>query len=80
MTIFFPATYYFANVAPQWQAFNNGNWKAVEIAVRDQARRTKADLLVFTGTLGQLSYTSDDGQRTPLFLGNFLNKEMATLI
>ena len=24
------ATYYFINVVPQWQAFNNGNWKVSE--------------------------------------------------
>lgn len=31
------ATYYFANVAPQYQPFNNGNWKAMEGAIRDYA-------------------------------------------
>ena len=29
------ATYYFLNVAPQFQSFNNGNWKSLEYAVRD---------------------------------------------
>ena len=29
------ATYYFVNVAPQFQSFNNGAWKALETAVRD---------------------------------------------
>ena len=33
------ATYYFANVAPQYQACNNGNWKALEGAVRDYAAK-----------------------------------------
>ena len=29
------ATYYFFNVAPQFQAFNNGNWKSLEYNTRD---------------------------------------------
>lgn len=33
------ATYYFMNVAPQFQTFNNGNWKAMEGAIRDYAIR-----------------------------------------
>ena len=28
------ATYYFMNVAPQFQSFNNGNWKSLEMATR----------------------------------------------
>jgi len=74
------ATYFFANVAPQWQAFNNGNWKAMEIAVRDQARKTGRDLLVFTGTLGQLAYRSDSGQRTPLAIAKGEGDEAFSLI
>ncbi len=31
------ATYYFINVAPQFQAFNNGNWKSLEGKVRKYA-------------------------------------------
>lgn len=33
------ATYYFINVAPQFQAFNAGNWKALEFAGRQIAAR-----------------------------------------
>ena len=32
------ATYYFINVAPQFQAFNNGNWKYLEERARDAAK------------------------------------------
>lgn len=63
------ATYYFANVAPQWQAFNNGNWKAVEIAVRDRAGRTGSTFDVITGTLGQLEHVDDKGIVHKIFLG-----------
>ena len=31
------ATYFFFNVAPQFQSFNNGNWKALEYSTRDLA-------------------------------------------
>ena len=40
------ATYYFINVAPQFQAFNNGNWKFLEIAARKLAAK-----YVYTGVL-----------------------------
>ena len=33
------ATYYFVNVAPQFQSFNNGNWKALEYNTRDLATK-----------------------------------------
>jgi hypothetical protein len=33
------STYFFINVAPQWQSFNNGNWKALEGATRDYGSR-----------------------------------------
>ena len=33
------ATYFFINVAPQFQSFNNGHWKALEIATREIAIR-----------------------------------------
>ena len=48
------ATYYYFNVAPQWQNFNNGNWKFVEIAVRNLAKLQKKTLRVQTGTFQTL--------------------------
>ncbi len=35
----------------------------------DYHRMVGSDIEVFTGTLGQLSYTSDSGQKVKLFLG-----------
>lgn len=59
------ATYYYVNAAPQWQAFNNGNWKAVESAVRRLAEGKKRSFSVYTGTHGNLEH---EGQ--PLALGH----------
>jgi len=50
------ATYYFVNVAPQFQSFNNGNWKALEGAVRDLGAQLGRDLVVTTGTHEILEY------------------------
>ncbi len=49
------ATYFFMNVAPQFQAFNNGNWKALENLVRSLASTSSAGLEVVTGTEGKLA-------------------------
>lgn len=38
------------NIAPQWQRFNNGNWKHLKAAVRKYASNTGHALYVFTGT------------------------------
>ena len=33
------ATYFYINVAPQFQSINNQNWKAIETATREIAER-----------------------------------------
>jgi DNA/RNA endonuclease G (NUC1) len=48
------ATFHMTNVAPQWQAINNRNWKRVEKAVREYAKSKKRDMTIFTGTHGVL--------------------------
>ena len=41
------ATYYFMNVALQFQSFNNGNWKSLEMATRKYAEeKAKGDVKV----------------------------------
>lgn len=62
-------TYNMINVAPQWQVVNNGNWRAVEEAVRNLASRRSLDFEVVTGTLGVLSLPGEDGEQIELWLG-----------
>ncbi|XP_023326504.1 uncharacterized protein LOC111699940 isoform X2 [Eurytemora carolleeae] len=62
------ATYYFMNAAPQFQAFNNGNWKALEYNARDLASRSGRDLSIHTGTFGVLSYTDVNNEDVPIYL------------
>jgi len=64
------ATYYFVNVAPQFQSFNNGNWKALEYNTRDLATKLGRDLQVMTGTHGLLSYPDRKNNLTPIYLYN----------
>lgn len=49
------ATYYYVNVAPQWQTFNNGNWKRLENSLRNYADRNGVSLYIISGTLGVAS-------------------------
>ncbi|XP_026469685.1 uncharacterized protein LOC113373613 [Ctenocephalides felis] len=52
-------TFYFLNVAPQWQTFNGGNWERVESSVRNfvSARGIEVDL--YTGTNGILTFPNE---------------------
>ena len=43
-------TFIMTNVAPQWQPFNEGNWAAVEQAVKNYVQCVQHDVYVFTGT------------------------------
>lgn len=45
-------TFWFVNVAPQWQTFNGGNWNYLEQDVRNYASNNALDLVVYTGTYG----------------------------
>ena len=38
------------NIAPQWQAFNGGNWQELEKALRSYATKEGHALYVVTGT------------------------------
>lgn len=67
------STYYFFNVAPQWQSFNNGNWADVEKAVRAYASLHRADLRVFTGTYGSFRLGSS---QQPWFMSKVRGRDL----
>ncbi|XP_045101820.1 uncharacterized protein LOC123498614 isoform X1 [Portunus trituberculatus] len=63
------ATYYYINAVPQWQAFNNGNWKYLEFATRDLAEKKRRDLRVYSGGWGVLELDDINGNPVEVFLG-----------
>lgn len=63
------ATYYYGNVVPQWQAFNNGNWKRLEYAIRELAEKHETTLDIWTGTYGTLQMPDTNNNPVDMFLG-----------
>ncbi|XP_028391451.1 uncharacterized protein LOC114516229 [Dendronephthya gigantea] len=49
-------TFIMTNIAPQWDVFNEGNWRMVEKAVKDYAKTVQHGVYVFTGTAGIAKY------------------------
>ncbi|CAG7833472.1 unnamed protein product [Allacma fusca] len=62
------ATYYFINVIPQWQSINNGNWKAMEMAVRDLASQRGSSLEIYTGGYSTLALKDKDDKPVEIYL------------
>ncbi|XP_071551559.1 salivary protein Tsal1-like [Panulirus ornatus] len=63
------ATYYFINAVPQWQAFNNGNWKYLEFATRDLAKKHGTDLTIYSGGWGILELEDINNNPVQIYLG-----------
>jgi len=62
------ATYYYINVAPQWQSVNNGNWRALESAVRNLAASRVLTLTTYTGGFDVLKLPNSHGKDIPIYL------------
>ena len=57
-------------MAPQWQSFNNGNWKQLEEAVRNYATSSQSNVQVYTGTYGILSLRDVNNSNKRIYLYN----------
>lgn len=54
------STFHYLNAAPQWQPFNNGNWRRVEAHVQRLVKRSNGEVFkVFTGTFGNMRCFND---------------------
>lgn len=62
------ATYYYINTAPQWQSFNNGNWKRLEVAVRDVAADRAINFTTYSGGFQVSELADSQGVMQPLYL------------
>ncbi|KAF2366417.1 DNA/RNA non-specific endonuclease [Trinorchestia longiramus] len=63
------ATYYYINALPQWQSFNNGNWRHLETSVRDLAASRGSDIEVWSGGWQVLQLDDINGNPVDIFLG-----------
>lgn len=61
-------TFYYINVAPQWQSFNNGNWLQVEIGIKKFIAKRNVDTHVYTGTYGVMTHPDVYGRERKLYL------------
>lgn len=60
------ATYFFVNVAPQFQDINAGNWLKVEVMARNLSAQYNTNMLIYTGSYQQLELLSGEGYMVPL--------------
>lgn len=68
------ATFYFTNAAPQFQTFNNGNWKYLENDVRQLAADRDIKLEVYTGTFGIEQFYDKNNVLTSIYLDYHLDR------
>lgn len=64
------ATYFYANVCPQFQSINGGNWVQVEMITRRMAEQSQTNLNIYTGAYDQLALPSESGDLIPLYLSD----------
>ncbi|XP_017081340.1 uncharacterized protein LOC108114738 [Drosophila eugracilis] len=62
------ASFFFVNVAPQWQTFNGGNWERVEDSVRKFVADENITADCYTGTWGVSTLPDVDGVERELYL------------
>uniref|UniRef100_A0A182YBI8 DNA/RNA non-specific endonuclease/pyrophosphatase/phosphodiesterase domain-containing protein n=1 Tax=Anopheles stephensi TaxID=30069 RepID=A0A182YBI8_ANOST len=62
------ATFWFLNVAPQWQNFNAGNWERIESSVKTFVASRNINVRVYGGTWGVQTQADGNGDHQEIFL------------
>uniref|UniRef100_A0A182JW74 DNA/RNA non-specific endonuclease/pyrophosphatase/phosphodiesterase domain-containing protein n=1 Tax=Anopheles christyi TaxID=43041 RepID=A0A182JW74_9DIPT len=62
------ASFWFMNVAPQWQRFNGFSWQRIETGVKAYVAANDLQLTVYTGTYGVLQLLDGNGDGQPIYL------------
>lgn len=62
------ATFYFMNCAPQWQAFNGGNWNTVEVAIKNFVANRNIEVDAYTGTYGTTTLLDEKNKTHEIYL------------
>ncbi|XP_055614484.1 uncharacterized protein LOC129760834 [Uranotaenia lowii] len=62
------ATFWFMNVAPQWQKFNGYNWQRIETGIKEFIARRNLTVTVYTGTYGTLELLDANGDPQSIYL------------
>lgn len=62
------ATFYFINVVPQWQSFNEGNWLSIEIDLKKYVARRNIDAELYTGSHDVVQYKDVNGRMKKMYL------------
>ncbi|XP_055623800.1 uncharacterized protein LOC129767188 [Toxorhynchites rutilus septentrionalis] len=62
------ATFWFLNAAPQWQNFNDGNWKWIEDSSRRFVATRNIQVTVYGGTFGVQTQIDANGDEQPIYL------------
>ncbi|KAH8259815.1 hypothetical protein KR026_011414 [Drosophila bipectinata] len=62
------ASFFFVNVAPQWQTFNAGNWERIEDSVRKFVADENLTVDCYTGIWGVSTLPDENGVQRELYL------------
>merc|ERR1719341_1818146 len=62
------STFFFINVAPQWQSFNGRHWNQFESACRSFVIERQLDLVAYTGTSGVIELEDVHGDSVAIHL------------
>ncbi|KAM7355279.1 uncharacterized protein ACRADG_001404 [Cochliomyia hominivorax] len=72
------STFLFVNVAPQWQAFNGGNWENIENGVRSYVANKSLTVDCYSGIWGVSTLPDVNGTQKELYL-SFDEKKIGTI-